>query len=99
VIDRYDELYTVGAANYPLGSAKAQALALLDRPDEALAELQRIVDDGWRIRWRFNTEMNPSFETLWDKPRYQAIIAKIERDIEQQKEDFANSPLADGVGT
>jgi hypothetical protein len=43
--------------------------------------------------------MNPSFETLWDKPRYQAIIAKIERDIEQQKEDFANSPLADGVGT
>lgn len=99
VIDRYDELYTVGAANYPLGSAKVQALALLDRPDEALAELQRIVDDGWRIRWRFNTEMNPSFETLWDKPRYEAIIAEIERDIEQQKEDFANSPLADGVGT
>jgi tetratricopeptide (TPR) repeat protein len=99
VIDRYDELYTVGAANYPLGSAKAQALALLDRPDEALTELQRIVDDGWRIRWRFNTEMNPSFETLWDKPRYGAIIAEIERDIEQQKEAFANSSLADEPGS
>jgi len=95
VIERYDELYSVGAANFPLGAAKAQALALLDRPDEALAELQRIVDDGWRIRWRFDTEMNPSFESLWVKPRYAAIIAEIKSDIEQQKEAFANSPLSD----
>ena len=99
VVDRYDELYTVGSANYPLGSAKAQALASLDRPDEALAELQRIVDDGWRIRWRFNTEMNPTFETLRDNLQYQAIISSIEHDIEQQNEAFANSPMAKQAGT
>jgi hypothetical protein len=98
VVDRYDELYTVGAANFPLGAAKAQALVLLDRPDEALAELQRIVDDGWRIRWRFNTELNPSFETLRDNPQYKAIISSIERDIERQNEAFANSPMANKAG-
>lgn len=99
VVDRYDEFYTIGAANFPLGAAKAQALVLLDRPDEALAELQRIVDDGWRIRWRFDTELNPSFETLRDKPQYKAIISSIERDIKQQYEAFANSPMAEKTDT
>jgi hypothetical protein len=51
------------------------------------------------MRWRYNTEMNPSFQDLWDEPRYKEIIAEIERDIAEQKEAFANSPLADKVGT
>lgn len=94
VVTRYDALYSVGAANWPLGAAKAQALALLDRTDDALAELSRIVDDGWRMRWRFNTEMNPSFDSIRNDPRYRSIIAEIERDIEAQRDAFARSPLS-----
>jgi len=94
VVVRYDEMYSIGAANWPLGSAKAQALALLGEPDEAVAELSRIIKDGWRLRWRFNTELNPSFDTIRDDPRFRSLIAEIESDIEQQKKAFAESGLS-----
>jgi len=94
VVLRYDEMYSIGAANWPLGSAKAQALALLGKPDEAVAELSRIIKDGWRMSWRFDTELNPSFDTIRDDPRFRSLIAEIESDIEQQKKAFAESGLS-----
>ena len=94
VIVRYDDLYVVGAANWPLGAAKAQALALLNRPDDALRELSRIAEDGWRMRWRFNTELNPSFDSIRSRPRFMDLLASIERDLEAQRQAFAASPLS-----
>jgi TolB-like protein/Tfp pilus assembly protein PilF len=96
VVVGYDEMYTLGSANWPLGAAKAQALVLLGKTDDALAELSRIIKDGWRMRWRLSTELNPSFDSVRQDPRYRALIAEIERDIEQQTKAFADSPLSKG---
>lgn len=84
IVRRYDEIYTRGAANYPLGIAKVEALALLERPEEALAALQGLVDDGWRTNWRWHTEFNPDLASLKGDLQYQAIVNSIEADIEAQ---------------
>ena len=97
VITRYDEMYKIGWANFPLGAAKAEALALLGRPDESLDELTRIFNDGWRMRWRMVTEMNPVFDSIRGDPRFQELIKKLKQDIEDQKRAFAASPLSSGV--
>ena len=84
IVRRYDEIYTRGAANYPLGIAKVEALALLGRPEEALAALQGLVDDGWRTNWRWHTEFNPDLASLKGDLHYQAIVNSIEADIQAQ---------------
>jgi TolB-like protein/Tfp pilus assembly protein PilF len=94
VVTSYDRLYSRGSANWPLGPAKAQALVLLDRSDDALDELERIASDGWRLHWRFNTELNPSYAAIRTNARYRSLVAEIERDIDQQQETFAASSLS-----
>jgi serine/threonine-protein kinase len=83
-IEVYDGRYTKGAANYPLGVAKAEALALLGRTDEALESLERCVGDGWRILPRWNTVLNPNFASVGRSPRFTALLGKIEADLDAQ---------------
>lgn len=82
----YDADYARGAANFPLGIAKVDALALLGQDAAALTELQRLVDDGWRMRWQWDTLMNPNLASLRDASDFKAIIARIEADIRRQKD-------------
>jgi TolB-like protein/Tfp pilus assembly protein PilF len=84
IVRRYDEIYTRGAANYPLGIAKVEALALLGQREEAISALQELVDDGWRMIWRWNTEFNPNLASLQGDLRYQAIVNGIKSDIDAQ---------------
>ena len=84
VIEVYDGRYTKGAANYPLGVAKAEALALLGRTDEALSSLERCHEDGWRILPRWNTVLNPNFDSVRQFSRFTALLEKIEADLDAQ---------------
>ena len=87
-IEDYDDEYVRGAANWPMGIAKADALAQLGRNDEAVAELQRIVDDGWRGLWQWRTRFNPAFDGLRDDPRFEEILRFIENDMTEQVLNF-----------
>ena len=93
VVTAYDELYVRGAANYPLGIANVDALALLGRHDEAIAMLQKLVDDGWRILWRWSTVKNPNHDSLRNIPEYQQLLADIERDLARRVEEFGGMDL------
>jgi TolB-like protein/Tfp pilus assembly protein PilF len=84
ILRRYDDLYARGSANYPLGIAKVEALALLGRQQEAIAALQALVDDGWRMLWRWSTEHNPNLASLQGDLQYQSIVSSIKADIEAQ---------------
>ncbi len=84
IVRRYDELYARGSANYPLGIAKVEALVLLGQSEEAISALRELVDDGWRISWRWNTEFNPNLASLQGDLQYQAIVNDIEADIAAQ---------------
>ena len=59
VIDTVPILGIWGSA---LGNARTYAL--LGRKDAALAEVQRGVDAGWRIGWRYTFDHDPIFDSL-----------------------------------
>jgi len=70
------------------GSAwgNARTFALLNRKNEALAELQRGVDAGWRLGWRYTFDHDPVCESLRDEPEFSAMRAKIAADMAGQLE-------------
>lgn len=88
VIADYNEEYVRGAANYPMGIAKAEALAVLGRNDDAIAELQRVVDDGWRSLWQWDTRFNRNFDGLRADPRFEEIQNFISKDLAEQVANF-----------
>ncbi len=91
-IDFYDERYMPGSATYPLGNAKVDALALQGKKEEALAELRRVIDDGWRSAWQYSTYLNPNLASLHDDPEFKAMIAEIEADMAAQLERLRKTP-------
>ncbi len=86
IVQRFDELYVRGAANYPMGIAKVDALALLGQKSAAIAALQKLVDDGFRLRWRWSTELNRNHASLQDDPAYIAIVDWLRSDMTTQLE-------------
>jgi TolB-like protein/Tfp pilus assembly protein PilF len=88
-VEAYDQPYfATGGYTMWIVSAKAQALALLGRKDEAIAELQRIVQKGWRMGWQWETDLNPNFDSLRGDPRYQAIVDFLRDDAEAQRQEY-----------
>jgi len=82
VIAAYAVPYMVSAPWMMTG--KAQALALSGDKQAALSELRRQVDIGWRSLWRWDTELNPNFESLRDEPDFQAIVTLLSTDMARQ---------------
>lgn len=93
VVRIYDAEYALGAANYPLGISKVEALALLGKSDEALQDLRGLVDDGWRMRWRFDLLITQHLKSIRDRPEFEAIVETIEADLEQQAREFDAAAL------
>jgi TolB-like protein/Tfp pilus assembly protein PilF len=91
VIRKYDEIYTLGSANYPLGIANVDAYISLGREQEALTALRKLVDENWRMIWRWNTEVNPTHDSLRDNAEYQALIKEIKDDLAEQVRTFEES--------
>ena len=88
VVETFDAEYTLGSANYPLGISKAEALALLGRHDEALLELRRLVDDGWRMNWQFHGLLSHHLDAIRDRDEFKEIMADIEADLQRQNREF-----------
>jgi tetratricopeptide (TPR) repeat protein len=70
---------------YVYGVLGAELLALDGQPDEALAELRRAVDSGWRFHWRFSLS-SEGFDSLRDRPEFQEIIEFLEADMVRLRE-------------
>ena len=69
----------------PPNNGLARIHALLGDTDAALNALQRAVDDGWRTGWRFRLYHDAALDSLRDLPEFQAIVARVEADIERQR--------------
>ena len=93
VVETFDAEYTLGSANYPLGISKPEALALLGRHDEALLELRRLVDDGWRMNWQFHGLLTHHLDAIRDRDEFKEIMADIEADLQRQNSEFDPSSL------
>jgi tetratricopeptide (TPR) repeat protein len=93
VAQAYDDEYALGSANFPLGISKVEALALLGRNDEALSELRRLVNDGWRMSWQFHGLMTHHLDAIRDSDEFKSIIAAIEEDLQRQRREFEPAAL------
>ena len=76
---------TADLAHQVILPVRAEALALLGEERAALAELDRVVDAGWRIQWRWETDLNANFIALRDAPGFRRIIGRIEADVADQR--------------
>jgi len=86
VISTYEVPYAV--TELWMVTGKAQALALLGDKQTAIRELRNQVDNGWRLFWRWDTELNPNFESLRNEPEFQAIVEFLRTDMAQQLESI-----------
>jgi TolB-like protein/Tfp pilus assembly protein PilF len=62
----------------------APVYALRGDRREALAELRRAVDAGWRAEWWYTFDQDPVFESLRDEPEFQAMRAEVAADMAAQ---------------
>ena len=88
-INTYNREYTLGSANFPLGIAIVDALALLGRDDEAIAKLRELFNDGWRTIWQFDTMLNRNHDSLRDNDAYKAILEDIRADLRAQASELS----------
>jgi TolB-like protein len=85
-IETCDKPYTIaGPDNMHLTPVKAEALALLGRRDDALAELRRIIDAGWRSDWLWSTDLNASFNGIRDAAEFRAMVQELAIDVAAQR--------------
>ena len=76
---------------------KAGGVQLLGEKQAALKELRQQVDKGWRLLWRWNSELNPNFESLWEDPEFHAIIEFLDTDMARQLESIRAMEAAEEI--
>jgi TolB-like protein len=88
VIEFADQPYALsGAGSYWRVSAKARALALLGEKHASLVELQKQIDGGWRVLWRWQIGHSPNFDSLRDELAFREMIEFLEGDMRRQLQE------------
>lgn len=64
--------------------ADVQILALQGRKEEALAALQRAVDEGWRSLWWYYLQYDMNLDSIRGEPEFQRVVDQIEADMSAQ---------------
>ena len=70
-----DRLVAAGVQTHGLYGLKAEYAAMSGRADEAMVELQRAVQMGWRAAW--HAEKQPYFQSLRTRADYRELIAGV----------------------
>jgi TolB-like protein/lipopolysaccharide biosynthesis regulator YciM len=80
-----------------LNGGRAIAYALLDRPDDAIATLQRQSQLGFLSHlWRITLEDEPAFDSLRSREDFQALLADVRANEAREREQFLRM-RADGL--
>jgi TolB-like protein len=67
------------------GVYDVSAYALQGHTEEALGALRQAIDDGMRSGWWYLTR-DLNLQSLWDEPRFKAIMAELESDMIARRE-------------
>lgn len=67
------------------GDETAAALALAGEDNAALAELQRLVDSGWRYYW-WGMDSRPEYARIRDRPEFAALQQKLRAGVQREFE-------------
>ncbi len=72
-----EDKYTAGIAYYYLAATSAIA----GKTDEALDLLEEAIASGWTSHWL--APRDPYLDSLWDEPRFQALIADLRSEMDR----------------
>ena len=86
VIEFYDQpVSATGATPFLLAPVKAEALAIMGEEAAATAELRRVIDNGWRLDWRWETELNFNFNGIRQTTEFEAMVNELAMDMAEQR--------------
>ena len=71
--------------------ADVRIQAIQGNQDQALALLQKAVDEGWRVSWRFEMEHDMALSSLRQTPRYAEISKIISADMQRQRSSLEDA--------
>ena len=74
------------------GIADVRIFALRGQRKEALVALQDAEKAGWRLRWRYARDIDPSLASIRNEPEFKSVFADIERDMARQRAELAKRP-------
>jgi tetratricopeptide (TPR) repeat protein len=86
VIEFYDQPWAAtGATLFPLAPVKAEALAIMGNEAAATTELRRIIDKGWRLDWRWETELNFNFNGIRETTEFKTMVNELAANMAEQR--------------
>lgn len=56
--------------------------------DDAIEYLERAVEEGFVLGWRYNYAQHPTLWFLRDNPRFEALLDRLEREMTRQREQI-----------
>jgi len=80
----------LGFGGFPLLQVYIHALRGAEA--EALAELRKAEQAGWRRTWRYVRDIDPALASIRDEPEFKAVFTDIERDMARQRAELAARP-------
>jgi TolB-like protein len=89
ILDRMRREIDAGRSEFWYRKTHAIALVLNDDPESALAMLQRAVNSGYALSdWWYLFEVEPTFESLREDPRFTAMLAAARANAVQQRREL-----------
>jgi len=86
VIEFYDQPWAAtGVTLFPLAPVKAEALAIMGNEAAATTELRRIIDKGWRLDWRWETELNFNFNGIRETTEFKTMVNELATNMAEQR--------------
>jgi hypothetical protein len=89
--DWYQRTRPQGVYSWEIGIVEVDLLVAKNDYDEALRVLGNAVNSGWNYSWAWYID-SPNFDPIRDRPEFQAVVSKIQNDMETQRETYLALP-------
>ena len=87
----YRQTQPAGVYGYIYGTMEVNLLALDGQPELAMGALEKAINGGYRWQWKWDFA-NPAYDTLRDRPEFQALLMYVEQDMARQREAILAFP-------
>ena len=87
----YGRTQPEGVYGYVFGTLEVHLLALSGQTDHAIDILEKAINSGYRWQWKWDLA-SPNYDTLRDRPDFQALVAYVQQDMAIQAKNLMAQP-------